>query len=398
MPPTIHRRLAYVPSEANLWPVAHRRGGAALPGRHPRLGRRRRTATSWCERFDLELDKKIRAYSHGNRQKVLLIAAFASRADLLLLDEPTTGLDPLMEQVFRECVREAHDRGQTVLLSSHILSEVEAVCDRVAMLRAGRIIETGRLEVLRGLAALRVHAELDGPPSRSLGRPGREQRRRRRQHASSATSTGSMEPLLQALAATGVRRLTTREPSLEELFISHYGDAATGAGTRAMTSGVLVEPRATPAARRASPTGRVDLAIARRAFKQVWISATVWALVFGGTIAASALSYVNSFPDEASRQQLAASTSGDAGISILLGPVTAIDTVGGYTVYKCFVFLTTIGALWGLLAATRLLRGEEDAGRWQLVLAGRDARRRVPRPRPWRRSAPRSACSSSGRR
>ena len=95
---------------------------------------------------------------------MLLIAAFASRADLLLLDEPTTGLDPLMEQVFRECVREARDRGQTVLLSSHILSEVEAVCDRVAMLRAGRIIETGRLDVLRGLAALHVHAELDGPP------------------------------------------------------------------------------------------------------------------------------------------------------------------------------------------------------------------------------------------
>ena len=136
-----------------------------------------------------------------------------------------------------------------------------------------------------------------------------------------------------------------------------------------MTSGVLVEPRATPAARRGR-RGRVDLAIARRAFKQLWISATVWALVFGGTIAASALSYVNSFPDEASRQQLAASTSGDAGISILLGPVTAIDTVGGYTVYKCFVFLTTIGALWGLLAATRLLRGAEDTGRWHIVLAG----------------------------
>ena len=116
--------------------------------------------------------------------------------------------------------------------------------------------------------------------------------------------------------------------------------------------------------------GGTDVAIARRAFKQLWISATVWALVFGGTIAASALSYVNSFPDAASRRQLAASTSGDAGISILLGPVTAIDTVGGYTVYKCFVFLTTIGALWGLLAATRLLRGEEDTGRWQLVLAG----------------------------
>ncbi len=131
----------------------------------------------------------------------------------------------------------------------------------------------------------------------------------------------------------------------------------------------MVTTRSAPVDARTG-NGHVDRAIARRMFKQLWIAATVWALVFGGTIAASALSYVNSFPDEASRQQLAARTSGDAGISILLGPASAIDTVGGYTVYKCFVFLTTIGALWGLLSATRLLRGEEDAGRWQLVLAG----------------------------
>ena len=162
--------------------VAHRRGGAAVPRRASTAPSTPPTATSWSTRFDLVLDKKIRAYSHGNRQKVLLIAAFASRADLLLLDEPTTGLDPLMEQVFRACVREARDRGQTVLLSSHILSEVEAVCDRVAMLRAGRIIETGHLDVLRGLAALRVHAELDRSAARSRRQvDGREQRRRRRQ-------------------------------------------------------------------------------------------------------------------------------------------------------------------------------------------------------------------------
>jgi ABC-2 type transport system permease protein len=113
-----------------------------------------------------------------------------------------------------------------------------------------------------------------------------------------------------------------------------------------------------------------DVAVARRTFKQVWIGAAIWAVVFGGTIAASAQTYVTSFPDVASRQQLAASTAGDTGMAILLGPVSAIDTVAGYTVYKCYVFLTTIGAIWGLLAATRLLRGEEDSGRWQLVLAG----------------------------
>jgi len=175
------------------------------------------------------LDKKIRAYSHGNRQKVLLIAAFASRADVLLLDEPTTGLDPLMEQVFRACVREAGERGQTVLLSSHILSEVEAVCDRVAMLQAGRIIETGRLDVLRGLAAVRVRAELDGRSPDLTAIPG----------VSNVVVdgptiecdvSGVMEPLLRVLADVGVRHMTTREPSLEELFMSRYGEASRSDG------------------------------------------------------------------------------------------------------------------------------------------------------------------------
>ena len=153
---------------------------------------------------------------------MLLIAALASRADLLLLDEPTSGLDPLMEQVFRDCVREARDHGQTVLLSSHIMSEVDAVCDRVAMLRAGRIIETGRLEVLRGLAALHVRAVLTSAAPDLSALDG----------VSNVVSdgstiecdvTGSMEPLLAALTSIGLQRLTTQEPSLEELFVSHYG-------------------------------------------------------------------------------------------------------------------------------------------------------------------------------
>src|SRR5262249_37480720 len=114
------------------------------------------------ERFQLTPDKKVRALSHGNRQKVPLIAAFASRADLLLLDDPTTGLDPPIEHGSRDCVHEARDRGQTVFLSSHILSEVEALCDRVAMLRGGSIIETGPLDVLRGLSTVRVQARFDG--------------------------------------------------------------------------------------------------------------------------------------------------------------------------------------------------------------------------------------------
>jgi ABC-2 type transport system ATP-binding protein len=218
----IHRRLAYVPSEANLWPALT--GAEALhllASVHGTVDEAYRT--SLVERFDLTPDKKIRAYSHGNRQKVLLIAALASRADLILLDEPTSGLDPLMEQVFRACVLEARDRGQTVLLSSHILSEVESLCDRVAMLRAGRVIETGHLDVLRGLSAVRVQAETERPIA-GLDAIDGVSHVVLDGHRIECEVSGSIQPLVAALAAAGVRELTTREPSLEELFISHYGD------------------------------------------------------------------------------------------------------------------------------------------------------------------------------
>src|SRR3954447_3893251 len=205
----IHRRLAYVPSEANLWPALT--GAEALhllASVHGTVDEKYRAEL--IERFELTPDKKIRAYSHGNRQKVLLIAALASRADLILLDEPTSGLDPLMEQVFRSCVLEARERGQTVLLSSHILSEVESLCDRVAMLRAGRVIEIGHLEVLRGLYAVRVQAETERPVGDLADLDGVTELR------ADGTSlecevTGSMQPLLQRLAEAGVQRLTTRE-------------------------------------------------------------------------------------------------------------------------------------------------------------------------------------------
>jgi ABC-2 type transport system ATP-binding protein len=225
----IHRRVAYVPSEANLWPSLTGAEALQFLGNvHGSVDAAYRGEL--IDRFELVADKKIRAYSHGNRQKILLIAAFASRADLLLLDEPTTGLDPLMEQVFRACVREAHARGQTVLLSSHILSEVEAVCDRVAMLRAGRIIEIGHLEALRGLAALRVRAEFVASVpdvSRLSGVSNVVVDGRTME----CDVSGSMQPLLRALADASVMHMTTREPSLEELFVSHYGDGYSATGS-----------------------------------------------------------------------------------------------------------------------------------------------------------------------
>lgn len=217
----VHRRVAYVPGEATLWPSLTGAETLHLLGRvHGRVDDAYRDEL--VRRFALETAKKVRAYSKGNRQKLSLIAAFMTRADLFILDEPTSGLDPLMEQVFRDCVMEAKGRGQTVLLSSHILSEVEAVCDRVAILRAGRLVETGTLAELRHLAALSVEATLSGPVPDLSGVPGVSHvqidgNRLRCQ------VLGSVEPLLATLAGAGVEKLLSREPSLEELFLAHYG-------------------------------------------------------------------------------------------------------------------------------------------------------------------------------
>lgn len=220
-----HRRLAYVPGEANLWPALTGAETLHLLGRvHGRVDGAYRDEL--VGRFDLDPSKKVRAYSKGNRQKLLLIAALMVRPELLLLDEPTSGLDPLMEQAFRECVREAHKAGQTVFLSSHILSEVEALCDRVAILRDGRLIEIGTLESMRHLSTLTVDLTFDTTPPdlttvagvAAVVADGRHVRLQQQ---------GPMEPLIAALAGTGVRELLSHEPSLEELFLAYYGtDAA----------------------------------------------------------------------------------------------------------------------------------------------------------------------------
>ena len=226
-PARAHARVAYVPGEANLWP--------ALTGAETLhlLGKVQGTVDTryrdeLVERFKLDPSKKVRAYSKGNRQKVLLIAALSSRADLLILDEPTTGLDPLMEQQFRDCIGEAREREQAVFLSSHILSEVEALSDRVAILRAGELVEVGTLAQMRHLSALSVDATFDTAPpdlSRVPGVTAVEV------HGNEVRCqvVGSVEPLLGVLAASGVHQLLSREPSLEELFLAHYGSDASKA-------------------------------------------------------------------------------------------------------------------------------------------------------------------------
>jgi len=221
----VHHRLAYVPGEANLWPSLTGAETLDLLGSvHGSVDARYRDEL--IDRFQLDPGRKVRAYSKGNRQKVVLIAALMTRADLLVLDEPTSGLDPLMEQAFRDCIREATRRGQTVFLSSHILSEVEALCDRVAILRAGRLAEIGTLDEMRHLSALTVEATFDGPPPdvrevagvASVEVEGSRLRCQVR---------GPVEPLLTVLATARVRHLISREASLEELFLAHYGTEAT---------------------------------------------------------------------------------------------------------------------------------------------------------------------------
>ena len=224
----LHRRVAYVPGEANLWPGLTGRETLALLGRvHGEIDPAYRDLL--MQRFEFDPMKKVRSYSKGNRQKLNLIAGLMTRADLLILDEPTSGLDPLMEQRFRECIAEARRNGQPVFLSSHILSEVEALCDRVAILRQGELLEMGTLQQMRHLSALSVTVTFDGQVPDVIGVPGVSQVGIDANRLSCHV-TGSIQPLLSLLARTGsVRELLSAQPSLEELFLSHYGAGAQAA-------------------------------------------------------------------------------------------------------------------------------------------------------------------------
>ncbi len=224
----LHRRLAYVPGDVTLWPglgggeiidlLGHLRGG---------LDARRREAL--IERFDLDPSKKARAYSRGNRQKVALIAALASDAELLLLDEPTAGLDPLMEATFRECVEDERHDGRTILLSSHILAEAEALADRVTIIRDGRAVETGALAEMRHLGRISVEAELAAPVALDEVAG---------VHELTVTGTlvrcqvdrAALDEVLGRMHQAGIRSLTCRPPTLEELFLRHYAPGPAGAG------------------------------------------------------------------------------------------------------------------------------------------------------------------------
>ncbi|MEV0909222.1 ABC transporter ATP-binding protein [Streptomyces hokutonensis] len=217
----LHRRVAYVPGDVTLW---RNLSGGEVIDLYGKLrgGLDRSRRADLIDRFELDPTKKGRTYSKGNRQKVALVAAFASDVDLLILDEPTSGLDPLMEEVFQRCVEEERDRGRTILLSSHILSEVEELCDRVSIIRKGRTVESGSLADLRHLTRTSVSAELTGAPNGLASLPGVHDLDVQGHRVHLQVEADQLNAVLRSLSDSGVRSLTSKPPTLEELFLRHY--------------------------------------------------------------------------------------------------------------------------------------------------------------------------------
>jgi len=217
----LHKRLAYVSGDVTLWPnltggevidLLTRLRGAASADRRDEL----------LQRFDLDPSKKSRTYSKGNRQKVALIAALAADVELLLLDEPTAGLDPLMEETFRQCIADERRRGRTVLLSSHILGEVEALCDTITIIKSGKRVESGSLADLRRLSATHVRAELQTAPTGLSDLPGVSNVHIDGTRVVADVLAADMTRFMSALTANGLVSLDARPPTLEELFLQHY--------------------------------------------------------------------------------------------------------------------------------------------------------------------------------
>ncbi|WP_153504593.1 ABC transporter ATP-binding protein [Cumulibacter manganitolerans] len=222
--PQAHRQIAYVPGDVALWPTLT--GGETIDLlARLRGGVDARRRAELIDRFDLDPTKKARAYSKGNRQKVAIIAAFSRPADLFVLDEPTAGLDPLMEKHFQDTLVEARADGATVLLSSHILSEVEHACDQISIIRAGRIVESGSMAQLRHLTRTSIHAVVDGDPQRLAALPGIHDLRIDGRRVELDVDDADLQQVVRALSDLGVRSLESQPPSLEEIFLRHYGDA-----------------------------------------------------------------------------------------------------------------------------------------------------------------------------
>ena len=242
----LHRRLAYVPGDVSLWPKLT---GGEIIDLFARLrgdvDRRRREEL--LARFELDPTKKARSYSKGNRQKVGLVAALASSAELLVLDEPTSGLDPLMEAVFQDCIREVKAEGRTVLLSSHILGEVEALCDRVSIIRNGKTVQTGTLQELRHLTRTSIDVRTVRPATGLADVPGVHDASVEGDRARFDADTDRLDAVMRYVMALGLRSLTSQPPTLEELFLRQYGDVLAEERAVAARNGRAVPAPQTPA-------------------------------------------------------------------------------------------------------------------------------------------------------
>lgn len=226
----IHKKLAYIPGDVNLWP--NLTGGEVIDF----LGRLNGQVDSnlkqeLLEKFQLNPKKKCRSYSKGNRQKVALVSAFLSDAEVLILDEPTSGLDPLMEQVFQSCILELKKQGKTIFLSSHILAEVEALCDRVGIIRQGKIVEEGTLDELRHLTRSTVTVQLNNQDD-IKDIEGIYDLLKLNEKWKFSVDTNAMVSVMQRLASMGIKSLVAEPPTLEELFIRHYGESDDGKGLK----------------------------------------------------------------------------------------------------------------------------------------------------------------------
>jgi len=220
---SLHKRLAYVPGDVSLWPSLS--GGEAidlLGALHGGLDEERRKEL--LQKFELDPTKKSRTYSKGNRQKVAVIAALCSNSELLILDEPTSGLDPLMEAIFQEEILKEKKRGRTILLSSHIMSEVEALADRISIIRSGRIVQTGTLEEMRSQTRINVKAALQRTPKGIASQPGVHGVKLEGKRLVCRVDADALQRFMSTLAGYGIESLVCEPPSLEELFLSHYGN------------------------------------------------------------------------------------------------------------------------------------------------------------------------------
>lgn len=224
----IHERISYVPGDAKLWP--NLTGGQVidifLKMRNQPINQERRDY--FINYFDLDPNKKCRTYSKGNRQKVVLVAALAADADLYILDEPTSGLDPLMERKFQQCILEAKQAGKSVLLSSHILSEVEELCDSIVIIRDGEIIESGNLESMRHLTRQQITVETKQPIPELSKQAGVHELEQNKLHASFQVDSQNLNEVMAYLANFSITKLNSNPPTLEDLFLSHYEDDQSG--------------------------------------------------------------------------------------------------------------------------------------------------------------------------